>query len=643
MLLGTEVAVSFPLIVRTGIEALRDSKHPRFEQCRKVIGLCEQTLQILNITNPPSGTAQKDVKSRLLIECRSNLPDQVLAWMDAAYVLTSEGVQFPPLLGTGGNDGRLEFTNNFMQRLTEMFDPLSGQPMGSCESLCRASIWSDTTANLRKNIPVGQFLPGGAGGANAGPGYDADSLLNPWDFILLMEGSVLFGAAVTKKLQVTEPGLMSAPFSVRSSMAGYGSAAPDDKSRAEVWLPLWEKPATLSELKMLFSEGRSQVGRRLSRTGVDFARSIATLGVDRGISEFQRVGFIERNGQAYLATPLGRWPVLARPEVNLIDDIDGWLDRLRGFASGSRAPASFGRCLRNIEAAILGVCKDATATQWQRLIMALGEAEKQMTKSPRRTADNKLYPLPHLRPDWVKQADDGSPEFRLAVSLASIYDADLGPLRANMIPVALDRRYPAFNLDKMDDNSVVWGEGTLTENLIAVLERRLLEYRRREFEVLPFRARQPADLADVRLFIEGAVDEAKLERLLWGLNAVDWYKVRSDSSSVRTADPLIPAPYALLKLTHLPGPVRFDFGDAGVQVPLDPAIFAKGKAGQVASACRVASRRLSASGLYPKANDFVVSSDAGKRIAAALFFSIRDSDILYLARMVLKPPARAGR
>jgi CRISPR-associated protein Csx17 len=35
-------------------------------------------------------------------------------------VLTGEHTIFPPLLGTGGNDGRLDFSTNFHQRLLDV-------------------------------------------------------------------------------------------------------------------------------------------------------------------------------------------------------------------------------------------------------------------------------------------------------------------------------------------------------------------------------------------------------------------------------------------------------------------------------------------------------------------------------------------
>lgn len=68
-----------------------------------------------------------DQKEELLLLCRNTLPEPALQWLDAAYVLTDDGAKYPPLLGTGGNDGRLEFTNNFMQRITEVMDCATGR------------------------------------------------------------------------------------------------------------------------------------------------------------------------------------------------------------------------------------------------------------------------------------------------------------------------------------------------------------------------------------------------------------------------------------------------------------------------------------------------------------------------------------
>lgn len=632
----------YPSDRKIGIQTIRNSPIHRFACYRHTIELCEGVLDACGAKKAPSGNAQKDLKNRILIMCRSQLPDEALNWLDAAFVLTTEGASYPPLLGTGGNDGRLEFTNNFMQRLVELIDNESGGPIQPSKDLCRTTLWAEPTSGLKSNLPIGQFLPRNAGGANAGPGYDFQSVVNPWDFVLALEGALVFGASATKRLEVSEPGVLSGPFTVRPSLAGYASAAPGDKARAEMWLPIWHRPASYLEVKLLFSEGRSQIGRRRSRDGVDFARAVATLGVDRGISSFHRTGFIERNGQAYLASSLGRWPVLLRPQVNLLSDLDVWLGQFRRASRAKGTPASFIRCLRRIEAAILDVCSHAISSQWQKLLGALGEAESQMARSPQTVRENQLSPLPLLRPRWLTEADDGSPEFRLAVSLASVYHGKVGPLRANMIPMVKGKRYPTFNLDKMDDNDVVWGERGLAENLLAVLGRRLLIYREQDLEELPLHGKETARLEDIRLFIEGEVDESRMAKLLWGINALDWTRAPSRRRPRESGDLPVPSPYAVLKLLHFPGRLHSTHDEKGVQISVDPGVFARARSGQIAQACKLASRKLRVSGMPTRTDVFFASREEAKRIAAALLFPISEHSMEYLARMVIKPAIRAN-
>src|SRR5690606_928537 len=67
-----------------------------------------------------SASPKDEAKARLLTAIRSLLPDAALSWFDASVLLAGESPQYPPLLGTGGNDGRLDFTNNFMQRVLDV-------------------------------------------------------------------------------------------------------------------------------------------------------------------------------------------------------------------------------------------------------------------------------------------------------------------------------------------------------------------------------------------------------------------------------------------------------------------------------------------------------------------------------------------
>lgn len=64
----------------------------------------------------------KRLKDELQPECQRRWRGPALRWLRAAVVITSDGgAVFPALLGTGGNDGKLDFTNNAMQRIGALF------------------------------------------------------------------------------------------------------------------------------------------------------------------------------------------------------------------------------------------------------------------------------------------------------------------------------------------------------------------------------------------------------------------------------------------------------------------------------------------------------------------------------------------
>src|SRR5205823_2397470 len=149
---------------------------------------------------------------------------------------------------------------------------------------------------------------------------------NPWDYLLMMEGVLVWSTAAVRRMSTVTPTRLASPFTVLPAGAGYPSATnsdamkPDQAKREpiEIWLPLWRAPSLLAEVEALFAEGRAEVARRPAEHAVDFARAVANLGVTRGIREFSRHSFLMRNGQNFYATPLGRWPVTPRPQVSLL-------------------------------------------------------------------------------------------------------------------------------------------------------------------------------------------------------------------------------------------------------------------------------------------------------------------------------------
>lgn len=634
----------YPNDNKAAFEPIGASDAPRLGQYAQTVSTCRGLLQDLGITESPGDTEKAD----LLMQCRARLPDTAVAWLDAAYVLTNDKPAFPPLLGTGGNDGRLEFTNNFMQRVVAVMDAETGAPTGDSARWLEAALFDvPTPLPSGKGTAVGQFLPGAAGGANAAADFDGDSLNNPWDYILMLEGAVVLAGSVTRRLGAGGRQALSYPFTVRTADVGYGTAGEGDRSRdsnrGEIWLPVWERPAVHAEVRALFAEGRATVGRRRARDGVDFARAVAALGVDRGMAAFERFGFLKRNGRSFIAMPLERWRVPARPAAvtTLLDELDPWLLPLEWAAGRDTTPAGIRRALRRIKAAMMEVCRSPEdAQRWQEVLAALGAAEAALVHSPRTTAAARLKPLPPLSPRWLAVCDDRSPEFRLALALASLRGVGtVGPLRANMAPLTFDAKRPQFNTARMDDPFVVWGHADLCANMAAALERRCLEASRENLPALPLRGTRPAGLDDIGAFIYGGVDERRLEDLLWGLNAVR-LDAEPPAPPRESTTAVLPAAYNLLKLVHLPAPLQRAPGAEPVHVRYDPEITRLACAERVSEAVAAAAHRLRVSGLPLMVGALSEAPDLAPRIAAALLFPVSDHAAQALADRVLLPAAQ---
>ena len=636
----------FPNDNQESLLAILHGEANRLRAYRETIGLCQALLESMSLDAKPDTKSKAD----LLLRCRNLFPDTALQWVDAAYVLTEDGPKYPPLLGTGGNDGRLEFTNNYMQRLCELIDPHTGEPADNCDDAISESLFG-TIGTQRSRSPIGQFDPGGAGGANATSGFDAFSNVNPWDYVLMLEGSLAFASAAVKRLECAERGALAYPFCVQSAGVGYASASETDEaaSRNEMWVPLWDVPACFNELASLLAEGRVERRGRRACNGVDFARAIASLGVDRGIRSFERYGFQQRNGLAYFATPLGRFAVRGNPKVEeLLAPLDKWLGSFHHAATLKTAPARAGRASRVLEAAIFELCQRGEERHVQNVLIALGQAEAAVAISPKLrdpTEKTGVLPVPQLSPQWLSDAclGDDDIEFRLAAALASIgyRKSDMtGPFRRHLEPVDPEDLYRWSK--SADDPSLVWGGGSLVRNMTAVLNRRMIDAVRhgkqpgsREL-VFAGGGRYDAPFGDIAAFIDGRVDDRRIELLLRGLILVNWNDsgIFDAIQQVRgQREPMPDAAFALLKLCHLP------FEVAGKAIPLTPTITRRAASGNLTEATRLAARRLLGSGLPPAVNVVHGHGEHAQRTAAALLFPIRHKETSRLMDLVLQ----AGR
>jgi CRISPR-associated protein Csx17 len=566
----------------------------------------------------------KDRKAELMQACRARLPDDVVGWLDACYVLTDGAPRFPPILGTGGNEGSGSYSGNFAGYV------VSCVLERSHDAIVAQALWDPATARVPDVTMSGQFLPGAATG---------NLKMTPWDYLLCIEGSLLFAAALVRRSE-DQPGALGAPFTVRSVSAGYGSAAPE-KTRAEMWFPLWHRPLRLSELMHVLREGRAELSGLPARNGSDFARAVASLGVDRGITAFQRYGIHERNGQANFAIPLERLAVQHRPKVALLLEIDGWLDRFRRQVTAKGAPAAAGRALRNLDESILALCRQDDALRLRAVLVALGRCERTMARSRRWATESRLAPVPPLSRDWLAGCDDQTPELRLAAALASVHGS-YGQrslwLRQHLEPVSIrilrQPRKLRVEWAESESRDVVWADGDLIGSLSHVLERRLLPAEETAERTRLDRAGLAVDLGDVADFIEGRVDDHLLDDLVWACALLDWAAIETRKSPLtpRTpaGEPWPGAFYSLLALCFASSEVR------GMKIPVVPIVHRLAASGRSAEASRQAARRLRASGLAPLVSLVGMPGLLAQRAAAALVFPLGPENVERLARRVLQ-------
>lgn len=546
------------------------------------------------------------------------------AWMDAAFVWVEEEMKpsWASLLGTGGNDGRFDFTNNAMQRIGELFElahPLA-RPLPGAEELLAQALWS-SPSNRMSGAGTGQFLPGLAGGANSSNGAEGDSLVNGWDFLFMLEGAILFSARSTRRLDPTAASQASAPFSVRAHSVGHGTPG-GEKDRGEQWMPLWERPAGLADLQSLLAEGRLQLGRRLAHRPIDVARALSRLGAARGVHQFVRFGYLERNGQSNFAVPLGRFEVRTRPRARLIDDLAPWLERLRR-AVRDAPPARLVLAERALSDAVFAaLTHDDSPDRWQAVLSSAAAAEAVLASG----TGFRAGPIPPLSPEWLDAGDDGSPEWRLARALAGAaawYDRrgrPRDPIRHHWIPLAPGgRRFAEQDRRIARDVRVVASGRDACADLGAVVERRLLEAaqrgaRRLELVAARGHAAHPADLA---LVIAGGVDLSRVSLMARALMALRWERAPVDRPGPSLAREWPEAAWMVLRLACLPWPIL-----EGRAVPADEAIIRRLLAGDAPAAVEIAVRRLAAAGLRGPIRSAFADVDTARRWAAGLAFPI---------------------
>ena len=593
---------------------------------------------------------EKKLKSQLLLSLRGELTDQFLPWIDACVVLAGEGKTDVPLLGTGGNEGSMDFSINHLIHLKDLIDPFTGQPTELAKFTIDHSLFG-VLGVISSHGKPGFLNPGVANGPNMSSEFEGEAGDNPWNMVFMLEGAVLFAAAVTKKSGTAAGTFASFPFIFETSHAGHGAIGSKENSNSEFWAPIWKSFASVNELQALLSEGRNTVERRVVKNGLDMAKSVNSLGVDRGVFAFERYGFFERRGKGYsVSVPMGRFIVGDNATSRLVDELNGWLSTLQIFTRNKNVTKRFVDLQRMLEEKLFVLASRCPVpADVQGVLALLGKLQAALSHSG--NAREKLRPVPQLSCRWVQAADDNTSVFRIARALAGlrgIEDQPL-PLRSQLFPIHhlghnewLEK---ARKIERHENDPAcrirlyIPAQRDLVSTLITLLQMRLSLPARLDFADKPLNGNSGVDLADLMEFLTNTRMDSIISTLLPGL-ALCRFPDNDDRSAGKGG---IHAAFALCKLAVTPDKTLRNLGvlqeKKGLPVAhqLLPKL-ASGDSVQTKQAIEIVWRRLRSSGLDPVMPLNQLPDLAGidpRRLAAALLIPLNYGATGALARAVL--------
>ncbi len=552
------------------------------------------------------------ITADVISEARATLSDNFVEWLDTCLVLDSSLNKITaPLLGTGGNEGNLEYSTEFMKYIILMLIKKD-----DATELLESSLFGTPTDKLKKE-KIGKFYPGRSGGYNQGNDIEnKDFYINPWDFILLIEGLFLWSNSTSRKDTINPRSYIMSPFTVKLFPAGYSSSDIPDKKSSETWAPLWEHPVHLEELKALFSYGRAVYNNSYAKTGLEFLEAVKSLGVDKGITRFVRYVTHQRKGQGnFLAIPVSSISVGYNPKILKLNKVNRMVQTFIHGAPSNNIPESHKQLLRSVNNAVFNFAVDTSTYNAQKLISLLGKME--IYASVRK---KQYSTLGYLQEDWIEYANDNSPEFRIALSIASI-NGHMGSIRKELEPV--NQKCTGW-IDSTWVNS--WIGKDLPNKMTNLVYRRLLKATQQGLNVIPLYSVFGATLEDVSMFIDEQLDEDKIEGLVLGLAMINFESAqridkirRSYEQTIKKQEFPVNIPYVLLKSALTP--------DLDSGTVIESSIIPLLRTNRIREAVNIAQRRLLVNkNLYSHIS--VPDSKYGIRLSAALLIPLRKEEDL---------------
>src|SRR5665213_730756 len=317
--------------------------------------------------------------SKEVAKLRSWEPDLARVRLLDAHIVAKGSNVYNDILGTGGNVGKRDFA-----KVSEVCRELIGRPESEAwlgYSLFGAQANDGLPVELPNLPSTGTWFASANKAFNSGYSVAREGQLSPWSFLLALEGAILLRGGSGKRLSARATRYATFPFV--SEAAAPATPGEIESERSEFWAPIWDKPATILELKALLRRGQARVGMRAARAPFDFAAAALTSQVQAGLVGFERFGLRQTtSANTYEAIGMGRAAVadggnsLNAATIQIAD----WMESLPRDKSSAQQSVFYG--LRApVERSLLNVAQSRDAERWRELLLAIGQTQRRIDRN----------------------------------------------------------------------------------------------------------------------------------------------------------------------------------------------------------------------------------------------------------------------
>jgi len=564
-----------------------------------------------------------------------------------SHIAPATRLSFNPLFGTGGNAGKRDFSIGWAKATAAIEKPPSGWKREMLNAGLAAFLRGEPGLCL-SDFNSGCWFGAANKAFNSGTAKPfRDGQLSPWAMALACEAFGLFQGSPSRRLGSARRATGAFPFVTTG--AAPTAAGEAGKNLGELWLPVWEQPMSLPEVVALFQRGRAEVNGKGATTPPAFAAAIRQRGVDAGIREFRRFLLLRTTSENTFESRLASVvPLAGKAEASTAVA----LIRMLNFRDSLPADRKKGK--RWIYAGLRGPLDEALVNFAEKqspetaraaldaMIASLRTADGNRAHRRSKSASPPRSPIrfQQLPGAWAaslldKNGGDACEEARIGLALATLWAAKRtekakkdGAVRLLPYWLGVQMSGPFCTMPEEVPFRRVWGAGTLTANLAAVLRRRLIE--EEPSAEPPFGSWYRVGLGDIEAWLSGALDDSEIERWMMRFSLFEWNK-----DSVSTVGKLLGKAeppdilsgsltlFALLKplfqswlLSDLL-PARSKRAAAKVG-PL-PGIAAQLARGEVTAAAQLARNAYRAAGIEPaKLHSYDFACEDPQRLLAAL-------------------------